>query len=175
MSSMGFPLQRNQGEYGNDDGIRTGAESAAKILAQTGLPFGLGSGAWLSAGRLAEAYNSPFMAASGSSQAICRTRKVCALLLILGLFAQWAAGLGVSIESILDAQSLGCALQAAPPQCSVTLPAEDRVTVASIFYQPAVLRGDAIAVGEKIVIDFHFLPGDHDSVARALLRRPPRA
>jgi hypothetical protein len=100
--------------------------------------------------------------------------------LVLGLFFQWAWGLGESIESGEEegcCPPAGCRLQAAAPApfCGVTRPDEEPVTVASIFYQAAVLPESALPPPgrrvEPLIPDALTLRSAPPSVPR----RPPRA
>ena len=106
----------------------------------------------------------------------CRGRKGLALLVIAGLFMQWAVGIGVSIESenSVCCPTSGCAAVAAQPSCSLSLPPEDSLAVASIFYQAGILPAPAPELAGAASELIFALPIRIRAASRAILRRPPR-
>jgi hypothetical protein len=117
-----------------------------------------------------------FRTSSGGPTGPCR----CAAALLLALlFAQWAVGLAIRVETEAeraDACRPAASLTSASlPECRVSLPPEQETFLqANLFYQAAVVPAIPFALPESSSPRIATPPLRWLSAVRAILRRPPR-
>lgn len=106
-------------------------------------------------------------------------RRLLAVLLVTGLFAQWAIGLAIRCET--EAERVDQCRPAASwtisslPECRVSAPPErESFLTASLFYHAAVIPAAPAAIADMRGLIFPLPPRRFTSAAPALLRRPPR-
>jgi hypothetical protein len=122
---------------------------------------------------------SPIFLIDGSGagrKAGVRARARFAVMLLLCLFAQWTISIGVIIETgdSRCCPTSGCTVQAAQPYCSMSLPPEDNIAIASFFYQTGILPAPAPALAAAPAAMISAAPFRIRAAVRAILRRPPR-